>query len=299
MHRARLAVFAVVQGIGILPGNGIDDEVAVLAFRGYETVGGAALDLLSGSEPKLILFFDAEDAVGRRSAGFPTLDTFWGIIEELDANGADVIEIGVPFSDPVADGPVVEDASRRALEQGVSLNWIMDGLKQRAGNFKAGIVLMGYLNPFLQYGLERFAADATQAGVSGCIVPDLPLDESAPVRTTLKAHGIDLIALVGQNTSEERMREYAAVSEGYVYVVSVLGTTGARTGLPPQVEETLRRARKAFNLPLALGFGLQHPDQLAAIPADIRPDAAVFGSALLKHLDKGNTAKAFLEVWTR
>ena len=186
------------------------------------------------------------------TAGFPTLDTFWGIIEELDANGADVIEIGVPFSDPVADGPVVEDASRRALEQGVSLNWIMDGLKQRAGNFKAGIVLMGYLNPFLQYGLKRFAADAAQAGVSGCIVPDLPLDESAPVRTTLKAHGIDLIALVGQNTSEERMREYAAISEGYVYVVSVLGTTGARTGLPPQVEETLRRARKAFNLPLAL-----------------------------------------------
>lgn len=86
------------------------------------------------------------------TAGFPALDTFWGIIEELDANGADVIEIGVPFSDPVADGPVVEDASRRALEQGVSLNWIMDGLKQRAGNFKAGIVLMGYLNPFLQYG---------------------------------------------------------------------------------------------------------------------------------------------------
>ena len=200
------------------------------------------------------------------TAGFPALDTFWGIIEELDANGADVIEIGVPFSDPVADGPVVEDASRRALEQGVSLNWIMDGLKQRAGNFKAGIVLMGYLNPFLQYGLERFAADAAQAGVSGCIVPDLPLDESAPVRTTLKVHGIDLIALVGQNTSEERMREYAAVSEGYVYVVSVLGTTGARTGLPPQVEATLRRARKAFNLPLALGFGLQHPDQLAAIP---------------------------------
>ena len=151
------------------------------------------------------------------TAGFPTLDTFWGIIEELDANGADVIEIGVPFSDPVADGPVVEDASRRALEQGVSLNWIMDGLRQRAGNFKAGIVLMGYLNPFLQYGLERFAADAAQAGVSGCIVPDLPLDESAPIRATLKAHGIALIALVGQNTPEERMREYAAVSEGYVY----------------------------------------------------------------------------------
>ena len=232
------------------------------------------------------------------TAGFPTLDAFWGIIEELDANGADVIEIGVPFSDPVADGPVVEDASRRALEQGVTLEWIMTGLTQRAGRFRAGLVLMGYLNPFLQYGLERFAAEAARAGVSGCIVPDLPLDESAPFRDTLKRHGIDLIALVGQNTTTERMREYAAVSEGYVYVVSVLGTTGARSGLPPQVEETLRRARAAFNLPLALGFGLQPPDLLAAIPADIRPDAAVFGSALLKHLDKGGSAKAFLDVWT-
>lgn len=232
------------------------------------------------------------------TAGFPTTGRFWGIIEELDANGADVIEIGVPFSDPVADGPVVEDASRRALEQGVSLQWIMDGLRERAGRFKAGIVLMGYLNPFLQYGLERFAAEAAAYGVSGCIVPDLPLDESGPMRETLQAHGMDLIALVGQNTTLERMKEYAAVSEGYVYVVSVLGTTGARTGLPPQVEDTLRRARKAFSLPLALGFGLQRPEQLEAIPADIRPDAAVFGSALLKHLDAGKSAKAFLDVWT-
>lgn len=193
----------------------------------------------------------------------------------------------------------MEDASRRALEQGVSLNWIMDGLKQRAGNFKAGIVLMGYLNPFLQYGWNASPPMPHKRASPAASCRICRLTKAPPVRTTLKAHGIDLIALVGQNTSEERMREYAAVSEGYVYVVSVLGTTGARTGLPPQVEETLRRARKAFNLPLALGFGLQHPDQLAAIPADIRPDAAVFGSALLKHLDKGNTAKAFLEVWTR
>ncbi len=109
---------------------------------------------------------------------------------------------------------------------------------------------------------------------------------------------MDLIALVGQNTTLERMKEYAAVSDGYVYVVSVLGTTGARTGLPPQVEDTLRRAKEAFSLPLALGFGLQRPEQLEAIPADIRPDAAVFGSALLKHLDAGKSAKAFLDVWT-
>lgn len=233
------------------------------------------------------------------TAGFPTPGRFWDIIEELDAGGADIIEIGVPFSDPVADGPVVEDASRRALEQGVSLRWIMEGLRERAGRFRAGIVLMGYLNPFLQYGLDRFAAEAAQSGVSGCIVPDLPLDESAPLRETLKAHGMDLIALVGQNTTLERMKAYAEVSEGYVYVVSVLGTTGARTGLPPQVADTLRRAKQAFPLPLALGFGLQRPEQIAAIPAEIRPDAAVFGSALLKHLDQGKSAQSFLEVWTK
>ncbi len=232
------------------------------------------------------------------TAGFPSPESFWDVIGELDANGADIIEIGVPFSDPVADGPVVEEASRRALEHGVSLAWIMAGLKKRAGTFRAGIVLMGYFNPFLQYGMERLASEASLAGVTGCIVPDLPLEESGNFRRILKQYGISLIALVGQNTSEERMREYAPVAEGYVYVVSVLGTTGARAGLPLQTEDTLRRARRAFNLPLALGFGLQRPEQLEAIPEDIRPEAAVFGSALLRHLEAGNPAGTFLAAWT-
>jgi len=232
------------------------------------------------------------------TAGFPTPEAFWNIIRELDDNGADIIEIGVPFSDPVADGPVVEEASRRALARGISLTWIMNGLREHAPRLKAGLVLMGYFNPFLQYGLERFAQEAADTGVSGCIVPDLPLDESAAFRDILKAHKIDLIALVGQNTSEARMREYAAVSGGYVYVVSVLGTTGARDGLPPQVTATLQRARKAFSLPLALGFGLRTPEQLDTIPAASRPDAAVFGSALLKHLDSGEPAADFLRIWT-
>ena len=233
------------------------------------------------------------------TAGFPTPETVWSILEELDACGADIIEIGVPFSDPVADGPVVEEASRRALEQGVTLSWLMEGLRLRAGRFRAGLVLMGYLNPFMRYGLERLAEDAARAGVSGCIVPDLPLEESGPFREALAGHGLDLVALVGQNTPPERMREYAAVSKGYVYVVSVLGTTGAREGLPPQVEDTLRRAREAFGIPVALGFGLHSPCQLEAIPAAIRPEAAVFGSALLRHLDRGGTARDFLAAWTR
>ena len=231
------------------------------------------------------------------TAGYPEPGRFWEVLEELDACGADVMEIGVPFSDPVADGPVVEGASVKALKSGVTLRWIMEGLKARQGTFKAGLVLMGYMNPFLQYGLERLARDAQEAGVHGLIVPDLPLDEAKEMRAVLAARGMALIALVGPNTSEERMRRYAEVSEGYVYVVSVMGTTGERNGLPPEVPEVLARARRAFALPVALGFGLRSPKQLEALPERIRPDAAVFGSALLRHLAEGKAPAEFMKAW--
>ena len=232
------------------------------------------------------------------TAGFPTPEKFWDVILELDAAGADVIEIGVPFSDPVADGPVVEAASIQALKDGITLRGIMEMVAAHRGEVKAGLVLMGYLNPFLQYGLEKFAADAEAAGVHGCIVPDLPYDEAEEMRSVLKAHGLALISLVGPNTGEERMALYSEVSEGYVYVVSVMGTTGERGALPPEVPEVLARARKMFSVPVALGFGLKTPDQLAAIPADIRPEAAVFGSALLKHISAGKAPADFMRVWT-
>lgn len=233
------------------------------------------------------------------TAGFPTRERFWDILRELDDSGADVIEIGVPFSDPVADGPVVEAASIRALENGVTLRGIMRELREHQGELRAGLVLMGYMNPFLQYGLEAFAEDAANAGVHGIIVPDLPLEESVEMRRLLHAHGLALITLVGPNTSEERMRQYAEVSQGYVYAVSVMGTTGERGQLPPEVPEVLARVRRAFSLPVALGFGLTSPRQLDAIPEEERPDAAVFGSALLRHLDAGGAPRAFMERWTK
>lgn len=245
----------------------------------------------------------AAEAQGRTAlipfvtAGFPTLTRFWEVLDELDQAGADIMEIGVPFSDPVADGPVVEAASVKALEQGVTLEALLQGLRQHS--YRAGIVLMGYYNPFLQYGLERFAADAAAAGVAGCIVPDLPLDEDADMRRTLRAHGLALIPLVGPNTSAERMAAYAAQGEGYAYVVSLLGTTGVRQGLPAEARHTLQRARAAFSLPVALGFGLHSPEQLANLSADEKPHAAVFGSALLRHLEAGGTGKNFLETWKK
>lgn len=231
------------------------------------------------------------------TAGFPTIEAFWKNLKELDENGADIIEIGVPFSDPVADGPVIEAASLKALENGVTLELILEGLRQRKGQFKAKLVLMGYLNPFLQYGFERLAKESKEIGIYGFIIPDLPLDEDEPYRTALSAQGIHLIALVAPNTSLERMQAYAKVATGYVYVISVLGITGVRAEFPPDLSDTLRRARQAFHIPLALGFGFSAPEQLDALPKEDRPDAIIFGSALVRHVEAGKSVAEFMRRW--
>lgn len=230
------------------------------------------------------------------TAGFPDKVSFWTHLDELDACGADIIEVGVPFSDPVADGPVVEAASVTALAAGTSLHWLLKELVERKGRYRAPLVLMGYYNPFLQYGLERFAADAAGAGIAGCIVPDLPLDENAPLREALAAHGIALVPLVGVNTGKERLRAYAAQATGYAYLVSVLGTTGVRSRFPPELKRAFQEAEQAFTVPVALGFGISSPEQIDAMP--IRPKAVVFGSALLSHLREGKSAASFMRRWT-
>ncbi|WP_027184383.1 tryptophan synthase subunit alpha [Desulfovibrio inopinatus] len=227
--------------------------------------------------------------------GFPDRDRFWQELEALDAAGADIIEIGVPFSDPVADGPVVENASLDCLRDGVCLSWILFELEKRKEKLSAGIVLMGYYNPFLQYGLKNFARDAAKAGVSGVIVPDLPLDEAREFKDALAAHGLDLVFLVGLNTSGERLDKYAAVASGFIYFVSVLGTTGVRETLPEEIAAKLADARKHFNVPMALGFGIKTPEQLTAFGDSI--DAVVFGSALIKYIRDGGDATGFMAGW--
>lgn len=231
------------------------------------------------------------------TAGFPDRELFWRHLAEIDASGADLIEIGVPFSDPVADGPVIEKASREALTRGVTLPWLLAGLKERRGQFRAALLLMGYTNPFLQYGYAALAGAAVEAGISGVIVPDLPLEEAAAFRRILSSAGLDLISLVGLNTTLERMHAYAAESTGFIYIVSTLGITGGTNRHLELVADTMRRARRAFRLPLALGFGLRTPDQLDALPEDARPDAAVFGSALIRHIEEGGRAAEFFRPW--
>lgn len=231
-------------------------------------------------------------------AGYPDKKRFWDEIDALDASGADVIEIGMPFSDPVADGPVVEEASLKCLAAGVNLKWLLTELGTRKGRYQAGIVLMGYLNPVLQYGLDNFAADAASAGAHGVILADVPFEESAPIRQALESRGLALIPLVGLNTTPERMALYGADAKGFAYFVSVLGTTGVRdfgTGLPEAVKKGLEHAKAAFRVPVALGFGLKHPDQLKELAGLV--DGAVFGSALIRHIDQGGGAKDFMKVW--
>ncbi|MDR1038717.1 MAG: tryptophan synthase subunit alpha [Deltaproteobacteria bacterium] len=251
------------------------------------------------------------------TGGYPTPHSFWDVLGELCESGADIVEIGVPFSDPVADGPAVAEAGRRALEEGVTLRWILEGLSRR--RYPVPLVLMSYANPLVQYGwaeaaaslpgggggqalggtlrksLATLASAAAAAGIAGVIVPDLPLEESGPFRGAFGPEGIGLIPLVGPNTTRDRMAEYVPFARGYVYVVSVLGITGVRRGLPPEAEETLRRARSVFGLPLALGFGIKEPSQLKGIGCP--PDAVIFGSALLRHLAEGGRARDFMAPW--
>jgi tryptophan synthase alpha chain len=251
-------------------------------------------------------------------AAFPGREEFWTVLAELTAHGADIIEIGVPFSDPVADGPQVAEASRQALANGGGLDYIFEGLARHRAELASNLVLMGYVNPFIQYGwaragqgrpagearsvmaasLEFLAETMSRAGVAGLIVPDLPLEESGPWLAAFKPRGLDLIALVGPNTSLERMKAYAAGGGGgYVYVVSVMGVTGLREALPPEAAATLKRARQAFALPLALGFGLSSPAQLQNLPPEDRPEGAVFGSALIRHLSGGGAVRDFMAPW--
>ncbi len=229
-------------------------------------------------------------------AGFPTKAAFWDHLQECDDSGAAVIEIGVPFSDPMADGPVVEEASQQSLAQDVNLDWILDELAEHRSGLQAEIVLMGYCNPFFRYGWDRLAARASEAGASGLIIPDLPLEESADLRQLLAEHNILLIPLIGLNTSRERMQAYAGVAQGYVYFVSVMGTTGARTTLPRQLLARLQEAKTIFDQPLALGFGLRSPDQLQELNQAV--DAVVFGSALIEHIKAGGRAREFMARWT-
>lgn len=223
------------------------------------------------------------------TAGYPDREGFSGLVD-IVAREADVVEIGVPFSDPMADGVTIQRASRAALEAGVTLRWILDTLGARPRG--APLVLMSYLNPFLAFGLPRLAEEAAAAGVAGCVVPDLPYEECGPLRDALDAAGLALVQLVTPQTPPERLGLLCAASRGFVYAVTAAGTTGGATAFSEGVLRYLDRARAAAHLPVLAGFGVRGAEQLRALAG--HADGAVVGSALVEVLERRGDPAAFL-----
>jgi tryptophan synthase alpha chain len=228
------------------------------------------------------------------SGGDPSLELTEKLIYKLQDEGADIIEIGIPFSDPLADGPVIQEASQRALKGGTTLKKLIAKINEIQDQVKVPLVLMGYYNSVLNYGEEEFARDISAAGISGVIIPDLPVDEKAELADHLADYGISQIMLVTPNTSEQRLKEITARSSGFLYCVAHLGTTGDdQQGVYPGLASYLERVRKtAGKLPLGLGFGIDGPEKVKKI-IDY-PDGIIIGSALIKAIQAGVTEAEML-----
>jgi tryptophan synthase alpha chain len=213
------------------------------------------------------------------TAGDPDIGRTEGILRALDRGGADVAEIGVPFSDPLADGPVIQRATERALAAGTTLDGVLDMVARVRPELKMPLVIFSYANPILRLGPEVFADRACKAGVDGVLVLDLPLEEAADVRAMLDMRGIDTILLLSPTTSDGRLRQAAALGSGFLYAISRLGVTGAREDLAEGADDMVRRIRAVTDLPVALGFGISKPEHVRRVGQ--WADAAVVGSALV------------------
>ncbi|MFL5396318.1 MAG: tryptophan synthase subunit alpha [Myxococcales bacterium] len=223
-------------------------------------------------------------------AGDPSLAQTEELLLAIDAAGADVIELGLPFSDPIADGPTVQASATRSLKHGATVAGAIEMARGISGKLRAPLVTMGYMNPVEAMGLKKFATTLRDAGIAGCIVPDLPLEEAGPLRAELDAAGVDLVPLVAPTTGPERAAAIAKVARGFVYTVSVTGVTGARTELPPDLANRLRDLRAISSLPVAVGFGIARPEQAAKLRGLV--DGIVVGSALVAAHHEGGVAKA-------
>jgi tryptophan synthase alpha chain len=213
------------------------------------------------------------------TAGDPTLDRTADILASLADNGADVLEVGIPFSDPLADGPVIQRASERALAGGATLRRALEMIRRARARIAAPIVLFTYANPILRMGEEAFVAEAARAGVDGVLALDLPVEEAGSFRRRLVDARLDPIFLLSPTTTDERIGASAALGRGFLYVISRLGVTGAREQLAADLEPLVRRIRARSTLPLALGFGISTPEHVAQVGR--WADAAVVGSALV------------------
>jgi len=224
------------------------------------------------------------------TAGFPSRDSFRQHLAEV-GNEADVVEIGVPFTDPMADGMTIQRSSREALRQGFTLRWLLDELTAMTRP-KAPLLLMSYLNPLLAFGLTELAARAARAGVCGFIVPDLPFDESEEFRAALAPHGVALIQMVTPVTTPERRARLCAATQGFVYAVTMTGVTGRTAAVPAEVQSYLDAVRADSKLPVCAGFGIRSQAQVEQLRAHVA--GVIVGSALVEVMENGQDAAQFL-----
>jgi tryptophan synthase alpha chain len=222
------------------------------------------------------------------TGGYPTLEGAAEVGEAFLAAGADVLEIGVPFSDPLADGPTIQDTTTRAIENGADLRYCLD-LASRFAD-RVPVVFLLYYNTIFAKGAERFLDEAAEAGVSGLVIPDLPVDEAADFAQMCADRGVGFCPLVAPTSSEARVEEAVALATGFVYCVSVAGVTGVREVLPPKAVELLRRVRAKTKVPVALGFGIGSPEAAAEVAAEA--DGVIIGSKLMRLVADGGAEEA-------
>lgn len=248
----------------------------------HERIAEAIRTAARGGSPALVAYL---------TAGFPRRADFGAHLAAVAA-AADVVEIGVPFTDPMADGVTIQRASMAALAQGVSLRWILEELA-RLRAIRTPLVLMSYLNPLLAFGVEALAESAAHAGVAGFIVPDLPLDESSELQSALAARGLALVQMVTPVTEPKRLAALCAGSQGFVYAVTMTGTTGRNVAVPDEVLAYLARVRERARLPVCAGFGIRTRAQVERLTGHV--DGVVVGSALVEVLERGEDPTAWLK----
>lgn len=243
--------------------------------------------------------FDELRAAGKKAlipfitAGYPDMTTTEKFIFQLEKSGADLIELGVPFSDPMADGPVIQSASEYALRNGTSLAMILELVKRVRTRTQLPILLMGYYNPFFTFGLERFADKAARAGVDGVLVVDLPPEEAGPLKKETDRTGLDMIFLVAPTSDSGRIKIITENASGFIYYVSLTGVTGIRSQLANDIRQQIRSIKRQSRLPVGIGFGISTPQQATRVAR--WADAVIVGSALIKVIKDSRTPRIMVK----
>lgn len=229
------------------------------------------------------------------TAGDPDLETTAQALQILDRNGADLIELGVPYSDPLADGPVIQAAATRSLFNGTRLDDVLQLVKQVSPSLRSPIILFTYYNPILNRGIESFLREIAEAGAKGLVVPDLPLEEAETLLRPAKEHGIELILLVAPTSPPERIAAIAQQSQGFIYLVSTTGVTGMRSQMESRVKDLIAELRQVTDKAIGVGFGISQPEQARQV-MNWGADAAIVGSAFVKRLSEGSPAEGLKAI---